>query len=340
MNPLVSVVMSVYNSEKYLKSSIESILCQDYSNFEFIIINDGSTDSSLKILNEYKEKDKRIIILDNIKNKGLIYSLNKGIENSKGKYIARMDSDDFSRKTRLSEQVKFMEKNTEIAMCGTAATFFLDKVGFIRKNVYCIENYEGIKAASIFDCSFVHPSVIMRSSILKENNFRYNENFKYAEDFRLWAEIMPKYKVSNINKPLVKYRIVKNSITRKANKDMKQREEVFKAIFNDYLNNLNVKVSKEELDLHFEISMIQNLKTFKFDLKPKEEYLNKLRTSNESEEINKVCIWQYLKACIYQGKYGDFRKSSFYDDSPISRFQFYKKKLIERLKRIIKIAYM
>ena len=133
MNPLVSVVMSVYNSEKYLKSSIESILCQDYSNFEFIIINGGSTDSSLKILNEYKEKDKRIIILDNIKNKGLIYSLNKGIENSKGKYIARMDSDDFSRKTRLSEQVKFMEKNTEIAMCGTAATFFLDKVGFIRK---------------------------------------------------------------------------------------------------------------------------------------------------------------------------------------------------------------
>ena len=94
-NPLVSVVMSVYNSEKYLKEAIESILNQTYTNFEFIIVNDGSTDSSLDIIQEYMKKDERIVLISR-DNKGLPYSLNEGIEKAKGKYIARMDADDIS----------------------------------------------------------------------------------------------------------------------------------------------------------------------------------------------------------------------------------------------------
>ncbi|WP_270558612.1 glycosyltransferase family 2 protein, partial [Clostridium perfringens] len=258
MNPLVSVVMSVYNGEKYLNESIESILNQTYKNFEFIIINDGSTDKSLKIIENYSIKDKRIILIDNIVNKGLIYSLNKGIEKSKGKYIVRMDADDISLENRIKEQVKFMEENKEIALSGTAQTIFLDGAKILRKKMSVLTKHDSIKSNSMFDCSFVHPSIIMRSSIIKKENFRYKEKYKYAEDFGLWSEIIPKYKVANINKQLIKYRLVKNSITREANKNMKQREEVFKKIFKNYFNELGLIEYKLNEDIHYEISMIQN----------------------------------------------------------------------------------
>jgi len=118
MDVKVSIVMSVYNAQKYLDEAIESILNQTYSNFEFIIINDGSTDKSLEIIENYAKKDSRIIVI-NRENKGLIYSLNEGIRKANGKYIARMDADDISLPQRLEKQVEFMEKNKNIGICGT-----------------------------------------------------------------------------------------------------------------------------------------------------------------------------------------------------------------------------
>ena len=121
--PLISVVMSVFNTEMYLNKSIESILKQSYKNFEFIIIDDGSTDSSLSIILNYMKKDKRMVLISR-ENKGLPYSLNEGIDKSIGKYIARMDADDISLSTRLAEQIEFMEKNNEIGIVGTWIEIF------------------------------------------------------------------------------------------------------------------------------------------------------------------------------------------------------------------------
>ena len=115
-NPLVSVVLSVYNAEKHIVEAIESILTQSYKNFEFIIIDDGSTDGSLEIIKSYD--DERIILISR-ENKGLIASLNEGIEQAKGKYIARMDADDISLSSRFEEQVTFMEMHEEVGICGT-----------------------------------------------------------------------------------------------------------------------------------------------------------------------------------------------------------------------------
>ena len=100
MSELISVILPVYNGEKYLKESIESILNQTYTNFEFIIIDDGSKDSSLEIIKEYEKEDERIIVISR-ENKGLVASLNEGIATAKGKYIARMDADDVSLSERL-----------------------------------------------------------------------------------------------------------------------------------------------------------------------------------------------------------------------------------------------
>ena len=121
MNPKISVVMSVYNGQDYLDEAIQSILKQTYKDFEFIIINDGSIDKSLEIIEKYKQQDERIVLISR-ENKGLIASLNEGIEKARGKYIARMDADDISLPNRFEEQLKIMENDKEIVGCGNNGT--------------------------------------------------------------------------------------------------------------------------------------------------------------------------------------------------------------------------
>src|SRR3989339_1795602 len=119
-NPTISVVMPVYNSAKYLSSSIESILNQTFSNFELIIIDDGSTDSTSQIIKKYIKLDKRIITVKNKTNLGICNSLNTGLRLAKGKYIARMDGDDWSYPERLFKQIFFMESHPKTVICGGA----------------------------------------------------------------------------------------------------------------------------------------------------------------------------------------------------------------------------
>ena len=117
MNPLVSIILPAYNCEKFIRKTIHSLINQTYSNFELLVINDGSTDATTSIIQSFK--DTRIQLIQNEKNKGLIYTLNKGIELSKGKYIARIDADDICLPERLQKQVNWLEKNTQIAIVAT-----------------------------------------------------------------------------------------------------------------------------------------------------------------------------------------------------------------------------
>lgn len=126
-NPKISVVMSVYNGEKHVAETIESILSQDFTEFEFIIINDCSTDSSLEILNSYAERDKRVKIINNIVNKKLPASLNIGIKASRGIYIARIDADDICLPHRLRTQFEFMESHSELSFIGSLVQCFYDE---------------------------------------------------------------------------------------------------------------------------------------------------------------------------------------------------------------------
>ena len=124
--PLISVIMPCYNREKYIVEAIESILNQTYTNFEFIIIDDCSTDNTFEIVKEYAKKDNRILALKKDKNYCYVHSLNKGIEIAKGKYIARMDDDDISLPERFEKQVEFLEKNEDIIALGTFIEIFSD----------------------------------------------------------------------------------------------------------------------------------------------------------------------------------------------------------------------
>lgn len=227
--PLVSVVMSVYNAEKYLKEAIDSILNQTYKNFEFIIINDGSNDKSLQIIEQYL--DKRIVLINNDKNLKLVASLNKGLDLAKGKYIARMDADDISLPKRLEKQVDFMEHNLDVGICGTWLQHF--PIGPLDKNRETPTYFDVLRYPSPFG----HPTVIMRKSVLDTFHLRYNPNFEYCEDYDLWSRAIRYTKFANLQEVLFKYREHQSSISVSKSKEQAKKTRTVQLNMIHYLTD-------------------------------------------------------------------------------------------------------
>lgn len=198
-NPMISVVMPVYNGEKYLYEAIDSILNQTYTDFEFIILNDGSTDKTEEIILSYD--DPRIVYVKNEKNQQIVKTLNKGIALAKGKYIARMDADDISLPDRFSKQIEFMETNPDIEVCGSWIKTFGDKSEVWEYP----ESHEKIKTAMLFDSSIAHPSVILRATLF--SRIQYDEDYNGVEDYALWMKLLDRSKFHNLEKVLLQYRL-------------------------------------------------------------------------------------------------------------------------------------
>lgn len=245
--PIVSVIMPVYNAEEYVGLAIESILNQDFRKFEFIIIDDGSTDNSLNIIKTYI--DPRIVLVRNETNLKLVASLNKGLHIARGKYIARMDADDISLPARLGKQVEFMEEHPEVGVCGTWVELFGGGEGR-----GCYSNDPGIaKGTLLFGCSVAHPSVMMSREIL-ESGLSYSPSYPHAEDYALWVQIAKTHQISNLAEVLLKYRISSNQVSAKFAKE--QIETTIK-IQMEQLYALGIKPTGQELSLHWIISKKQ-----------------------------------------------------------------------------------
>lgn len=203
MNPKVSVIMSEYNTEeKHLRQSIESILNQSFRNFEFIIINDGSSNKLIDIVNSYE--DERVRIINNKENLGLARSLNRGIEASRGKYLVRMDTDDISHKNRIEKQLKFIENNPEYSVVGTSINLITDGDKKYPKHM----EGEIDKTAFVNGTIPVHPTVIMNKEDVLEIGMYQTTNVNRSEDFVLWAELLLADKrIYILNNILVDYRV-------------------------------------------------------------------------------------------------------------------------------------
>lgn len=202
----VTVLMSVYNGEKYLCEAIDSILAQTFSDFEFLIIDDASTDNTKKILSDYS--DERIRVFENQENLGLTKSLNVGLALSSGDYIARMDADDISMPKRVETQVKFLERNPDIAAVGTGS-YDIDFEGNIlaEKIPVAYPGYSDLLTVN----QFVHGSLLFRKNVLiKEGG--YSEEFRYCQDYELMLKLSKKYRLANIQTPLYKLRYHDSSI--------------------------------------------------------------------------------------------------------------------------------
>jgi len=223
--------MSVYNGEKYLREAIESILNQTFDDFEFLIVDDGSTDKTLEILREYAKKDSRIKVIVNQGNIGLTKSLNKAIREAKGEYIARQDADDVSMPERLEKQIEFLERNLEIGMVGTFYYEISGEGRIIRRKVMPKDNKE-LRRTLIRYNPFFHGSVMIKREVFSKVGL-YNENFKRAQDYELWFRIANSYKLANVPEFLTKRRYIKEMISYKEENEQiywaqKARKEVIK----------------------------------------------------------------------------------------------------------------
>ena len=249
-NISISVVLAVYNGELYLKEAIDSILSQTFKDFEFIIINDGSKDSTSEIILGYD--DPRIVYIDNGVNKGLINSLNIGLSSSRGKYIARMDADDISFPQRLQVQFDFMEANPEIGICGS----YIEEIFFERpnerKNQKFPENDSEIKAYTFFQAPFCHPTVVMRKALLEENNLLYPKEYYRAEDYALWVELLKYTHAYNIPSVLLQYRKHEASETALAGENEDEKNRILNAVQNAYFIQKGLSLDSKEL-LHFSL---------------------------------------------------------------------------------------
>mgnify|MGYP001272506275 CR=1 FL=1 len=242
--PEISVVMPVYNSEKFLIEAIESILNQTYKNFELLLIYDDSSDNSLSIIKKFQEEDERIILVYGDGEK-IVGALNKGIKKSKGRYIARMDSDDISLPSRFAKQITHMQ-NFSLDICG-GHSLLIDKDNVINGLGVMPRSHDLCALSMIFRVPFPHPGVMIKKSFLIENNLEYGQSkYLIAEDFDMWVRMFSKgAKFGNIDDIIIQYRILDNSLsiinTTASKKDVKGLVKEFRLNHQKYL----LKVIKE-----------------------------------------------------------------------------------------------
>ena len=243
-SPEISVLMPVFNAERYLKSAIDSILNQTFQDFEFVIINDGSTDSSEEVILSYN--DSRINYYKNAENIGLIATLNKGMGLCNGRFVARMDADDISLPKRLQKQWDFLNKHPEIVMVGSDVEMIDVQNQRIKDVQFCPVHL--LKTQLFFGNTFAHPSILIRKDILSE--FSYNSDYIYAEDYFLWSQIAFKYPVANLPEILIKYRVHQESVSLQ---NKQQQNDTVKKVHAYHFEKLGITPSTYELDLHYKL---------------------------------------------------------------------------------------
>mgnify|MGYP002762548645 CR=1 FL=1 len=201
--PLVSVLLPVYNGHPYLRDAVQSILDQTFENFEFIIINDGSTDGSEAVLERFADRDDRIRLIHQ-KNRGLVPSLNRGLSMAKGRYIARMDADDISLPERLGQQVRFLKANPKIGVVGTQHVW-IGADGEVTHRPSLPTDPSFIAWRLLFVTCIVHPSILARRSLIRRMG-GYAAWAEYGEDYELWTRAVLKSQIANLPQILLKYR--------------------------------------------------------------------------------------------------------------------------------------
>ncbi len=277
-NVEVSVLMSAYNSENFIEDAIESILNQTYINFEFIIVDDGSTDKTLSIIKSFK--DKRIKLIQNSKNLGLTKSLNIGLEIAEGKYVARMDADDICKLDRLFLQLNFLKNNPDVGVLGTDITF-INETGKKFESVAKLKKLKTRNLISyfinkqkpkthnlcvwylLFKNCFYHPTVMFNKEIII-NSGGYKA--RRSEDLDLWIRLYNKTKFANLKTPLLYHRIHSNQTSldrslNEFNERIEARQRIFSFIFDkninlDLIKLLSLRSKKSNDQLKFSLDFL------------------------------------------------------------------------------------
>ncbi len=296
--PTVSVIIPVYNGERYVADAIGSILSQSFKDFELILIDDASTDGSLEVLRSHD--DPRIRIVRNDVNLGLARTHNRGLDLARGRYLAMLDHDDWSEPERLAKQVAFLDRHEDHVLVGSWAAI-MDAQGRIRRRQkrypLCAEE---IQAGLLFGCCVFHPSITARTDVMQA--YRYRDHYAICDDFDLFVRLARSHKLANLPSVLVRHRR-HESRTSERNAHLKQGENV--AIFRDQLAELGVSLTELDLERHF---LLGQMKTLGFCpdrayLDWAEDWLSRLQAANRQRlrysepAFSSAVRKMWLKAC-------------------------------------------
>lgn len=237
--------MPVYNGGTLLRPAINSILNQSFADFEFLIIDDGSTDGSLEVATSFA--DPRIRIESNGRNLGLITTLNRGLDLARGNYIARMDADDIAFPSRLSRQLDFMEARSDVGLCGTWYEWESEQGKAIMKPP---ADDRLIRFFLIFDTVFAHSTILFRRKFLDDHHLRYDPEYRHAEDFELWTRCSRLTRLANVPEVLLRYHYHADNTS---NRHRKEQVRTADRVRCRYLLDLGLIPTDEECHIHTDL---------------------------------------------------------------------------------------
>ena len=337
--PVISVLMPVYNAEHYLSQAIDSVLGQTFKDFELVLINDGSTDSSKNIIFSYN--DTRIRYVENDKNIGIVNTINKGVDLCTGKYIVRMDADDICNPNRFEKQLAFMQKHLEVGVCGSWITL-IDENNKVTGNNLSQVKSEFIKIHQLFSVPFNHPSIIAKVNLLKQNKY---EHVIAAEDYDLWSRLEDKTEFANLPKYLLQYRWHQTNVS-KEKADIQQKSK--DSIILRQLAKLGLTPTEEEFRIHklsfslysFEGKTESQLN--KDDLITTSQWFKKLLAANKKENRYKksyfiAFLWtRWIMLCLLLGKKSKAFSPGFASYSPRVLLLLLQQLLLLSKKRVVR----
>jgi glycosyltransferase involved in cell wall biosynthesis len=300
MSPKITVFIPVYNRQRYIAQTIQSVLDQSYKNFQCLLVDDVSTDDSVDIMRSFN--DERITIVENGKNLGIPKTRNIGLEHAQGEYLAILDSDDLMLKDRLKKQSKFLDKHSDYVGVGSWSRYIDDK-GVVKKSIVARPvSHKRISASLLFQCAIHNRTFMVRSDVVKK--LGYNNNFQRCQDYELLYRLSKHAKLHNIPDILVSGRKHDQQITRNTSEIGDQMKKI---IASQCLNDLRMEYT--DVDLHNHIQLARRspeLLDLDF-LEWAEQWLSKLLRANQNTEIfnqiafRQICFRMWVKTIA--GKY-------------------------------------
>ena len=233
----VSVFVPCYNVEKYVRKMLDSVLCQTFTDFDLVLVDDGSTDGTYDILKEYEKKDDRIKLYNNEKNMGLPYTRNLMFEYCDSDYIALMDADDLMPVYRLKEETEYLDHHPDVAAVGGAMQVIDEWGNYTDRVSFVPQDYEACKAAMLMADCFPNGSMMIRRSDVSNSGVRYDMRFNCMQDYRFWSELIIKCKMANLNHIMLYYRENNTSVTAR-NRLNKKKGDLYDIIHSDYVDAL------------------------------------------------------------------------------------------------------
>ncbi len=294
--PELSIIMPLYNTEMYVAQAIQSLLSQTYTDFELIIVDDGSTDKSLEIVKSFK--DSRIKIMRNQQNQGIVFSRNRGLKEAVGEYIAPFDSDDIAMPDKFRKQIDFLKTHPDFGLIGSWIKMIDENGKFIKKKWRLFAKPEEIPAQLLFRNYFAQSSVVIRREALPVSG--YENGFSFGEDYRMWIDIAKKYKMWNYPECLLLYRVhSKNTTSININNIEKHEKMIFEYSF----KFLNIEIDENSASI---LQLINNEEKIMqiYKLKEIEKFLILVLSRNadlniyDQKQLQKVVVKRWLKVCF------------------------------------------